>query len=111
MNVVHQRNAPGWAETISVRYGNEIRLEGMPSFGALSKSELDILDLTVAQHAQRTTEELVEWCHKNCPEYVEAKRKPIAVEAILRGAKKTAKAIQKVLADASEIEELDALLS
>jgi hypothetical protein len=114
MNAVGRRDAPGWAETISARYGNEIRLEGVPSYSALSESELSILDLTVAQHAQQTTDELVAWCHDNCPEYEEvnpAERKPIKVESILKSCHKSAKAIQKVLDDAREIEELDALLS
>jgi hypothetical protein len=114
MDLVRLRNAPGWTETISPRFGNEIRLHGQPKFEALSESELGILDLVVAQHAQRTTEELVQWCHENCPEYEQVgakQRKPIKVESIMRAARKSERAIQKVIDEAHEIEELNALLS
>jgi hypothetical protein len=114
MNFVHRRNAPAWTETISIRFGNEIRLQGSPCFGALSQAELNILDLVVAQHAQRTTDELVDWCHKNCPEYEEVdrhQRRPIKVETILKCAGRGKKQIQKVLQDAQEIEEMDRLLA
>jgi uncharacterized phage-associated protein len=114
MNFVHRQNAPRWKETISPRSGNEIRLCGIPDFGALSKSELDILDGVVSEHLQRTTDELVVWCHDNCPEYEQVKagqRKPITVESILEGANKGKRQIQKVIQSAIEIEEMDKLLA
>ena len=113
MSFVHTRKAPEWKETISPRFGNEVRLQGTPRFGALSKAELDILDSVVKFHSNRTTDELVQWCHVNCPEYqhVDRGRKPIQVEAILKAAKKTAKQIQKVVQEAKCVEELDALLT
>jgi uncharacterized phage-associated protein len=114
INLVNQRHYPEWAATISPRFGNEIRLEAVPAFDALSESELTILDLVIAQHAHRTTLELVQWCHENCPEYEEVPpngRKPIRVEAILKGAKKSARCIQTVLDNAREVEEMDALLN
>jgi len=113
MNFVNRRNAEQWAETISPRFGNEVRLQDRPSFESLSKSEMEILDLTVAQHAHRATDELVDWCHENCNEYENvdlSRRKPIEVESILRAGGKSAKAIQKVLENAREVEEMDALL-
>jgi hypothetical protein len=115
MGFVNQRNnPPQWNETVSPRFGNEVRLQRSPTFDALSKVELEILDLVVAQHAQRTTDELVQWCHDNCPEYEEVaqgRRKPIPVEGILRGVGKSEKRIQKVLEDARELQEMDALLA
>jgi Protein of unknown function (DUF4065) len=114
MNFVGHRDAPGWKETISPRFGNEVRLIGAPEYGSLSKSELEILDKTVKTHSGRTTDELVVWCHKNCPEYEEVphlRRKPIEVESILKGVNKSAKKIQKLVAEARELEELDALLT
>jgi hypothetical protein len=114
MNFVHRQNAPRWKETISLRSGNEIRLGGIPDFGALSKSELDILDGVVAEHLQRTTDEWVVWCHEHCPEYEQVKagqRKPITVESLLEGAYKGKKRIQKVIALAIEIDELDKRLA
>jgi uncharacterized phage-associated protein len=114
MDFVNQRNAPQWKEMISPLYGHEIRIKGKPTYGALSQSELNILDSVVTQHAQSTTEELVDWCHQNCPEYEEVprgKRKPIHVESILKGAKKGTKQIQKILQEAAEIEEMDKLLA
>jgi uncharacterized phage-associated protein len=113
MNFVNRRNAPGWKEIISPRFGNEVRLLGSPDYGALSESELSILDSVVAGHRQRTTEELVDWCHQHCPEYEEIKtgRRPITVESILKGVKRGAKQIQKVVESGIEIDELDKLLA
>jgi hypothetical protein len=114
MSFVGTQSAPGWRRMISRRFGNEIRLEGVPEFGALSDSELAILDETVARHAKRTTEELVAWCHDNCAEYEEVEagnRKPITVEAILRAVGEKASAIRKVVKEAEAAEELDKLLA
>jgi hypothetical protein len=113
MDFVNQRNAEQWAETISPLFGYEIRLQTCPKSESLSKSEMEILDLTVAQHACRTTDELVKWCHDNCEEYenvAPTRRKPIEVEAILQAGGKSPKTIQKVLENAREIEEMNALL-
>ena len=113
MDFVNRRNAPGWGEIISPRFVNEIRLQAAPRFDLLSQSELAILDLVVAQHTHRTTDELVQWCHDNCSEYEQVAsngRKPIEVESILRAAKKSPKTIRTVLNNAIEIEEMDALL-
>jgi uncharacterized phage-associated protein len=114
MDFVNRRNAPGWKETISPRMGNEIRLQRTASYSSLSQSELNILDSVAAAHLRRTTDELVNWCHENCPEYEDvpkSKRKPISVESILKGAGKGAKQIEKLLREASEIEEMENLLA
>lgn len=115
MNFVNRRTAPQWKETISPRFGNEVRLLIKPlEYGSLSESEFEILDKTVAAHSGRTTDELVDWCHKNCPEYENvppSHRKPIEVEAILRGANRSDHKIQKIVQEAKELEELDALLT
>ena len=114
MDFVKYRTAPEWKETISPRHGHEVNLQGSPSFSSLSQSELEILDSVVLQHAERSTEDLVEWCHENCPEYEKVRqdaRKPIEVESILVGASKSADQIQKVIQDAAEIEELNGLLA
>ncbi len=113
MNFVHRRNAPEWKETISPRFGNEVRLQNKPQTDALSQSELDILDSVVKLHLERTTDELVEWCHKNCEEYQQTDRgrKPIAVESILKSAKKSPKQIQRVVQEAESIAKLDSILS
>ena len=114
MDFVGTRSAPGWRRMISSRYGHEIRLAGAPEFGALSASELEILDEVVSRHAKRTTEELVKWCHDNCPEYEEvehARRKPITVESILRAAGKGAAAVRNTVERAEATEELDELLA
>lgn len=115
MNFVNRRTAPDWKETISPRFGNEIRLISKPpQYGAISESELGILDKIAMDHSAQTTDELVEWCHKNCPEYEDvppSQRKPIDVESILKGANRSAKKILKLVQEAKEIEELDALLA
>lgn len=114
MNFVGQRNAPGWAESISPRHGSEIRLQSEPVFTALSQSELDILDETVEEHRYRTTEELVTWCHEHCPEYEEVPanaRKPIQVESILHAEHKSERQIQRIVHEAESIEKLDGMLA
>jgi len=114
MNFVATRSAPDWKRTISHRYGNELRLLSVPNYGALSASEIEILDKTVQGHLDKTTEELVAWCHKHCPEYESVphgRQKPITVESILKSARKTAKQIQKLLQEAKEVEEMDELLA
>ena len=114
MDFVKSQNAPEWKSTISPRHGHELRLVCTPSTRALSQAELVILDSVVTEHAQRTTEELVEWCHKNCPEYEPVSgsgRKPITVESILKAVGKTQKQIRKVVDEALEIQELNAMLA
>jgi hypothetical protein len=114
MHFVGDRSAPDWKRTISPRHGNELRLLSTPDYGALSTSELEILDKTVQCHLGKTTEELVEWCHKHCPEYqsvARGQKRPIAVESILKAARKTAKQIQKIVKEATEVAEMDKLLA
>jgi uncharacterized phage-associated protein len=114
MNFVNRQNAPGWKSTISARYGHELRLLCPPSSGALSESELAILDCVVAEHSKRTTEELVQWCHENCPEYERvtgSSRRPIAVESILKAVGKTQRQIKKLVDEALDVQELDRMLA
>jgi hypothetical protein len=114
MDFVHSRNAPGWKSTISIRHGNEIRLERIPDSDALSKSEMDILDSTVRQHLNKTTDELVHWCHLNCPEYEKVTgqgRKPITVESILKSEGRSASKIKAIVEEAEHLEEMDRLFA
>jgi hypothetical protein len=114
MDFVGKRNAPGWKSVISPRFGNEIRLQGKPEFGALSEAELEILDETVQSHLSRTTDELVAWCHKNCPEYEEVpprSRKTIAVESILKAVGNSERKIRNLVREAESLAKLDELLA
>lgn len=114
MNFVGRRNAPGWKEAISPRHGNTIRLQKAPSFSGLSPSELEILDSTLTEHSQRSTEQLVKWCHDNCAEYEDVPKntsKPISVESILKATSKSSNQIAKVLKEAQSMEALEALLA
>ena len=114
MDFVGKRNAPGWKSVISPRFGNEIRLQGKPDFGALSESELEILDATLQSHSARTTEELVTWCHKHCQEYEQVPprgRKTIAVESILKAVGSSQKRIQRLIREAESLAKLDEMLA
>jgi hypothetical protein len=114
MDFVAQRNAPDWKRVISPRHGNTIEVQESPSYGALSPSELEMLDSVVKVHAERSTEELVNWCHINCAEYENVppnSRKPILVESILGATNKTPAQIEKIVKEAKALEELDALLA
>lgn len=107
-------HAEEWRQFISRRSGNEIKLLAEPSFCALSEAELDILDRVVLEHKDKTTEELVEWCHKNCLEFEEVSgrsSKSIHVERILEVSGKTPKQIRKVIETARVDAELEALLA
>lgn len=114
MHFVGTRTAPGWKSTISPRHGNEVRLEKKPNYTALSESELSILDCVVQFHECRTTDELVEWCHENCPEYQHVSgqaRKPIEVESVLKAVGRNIRQIRAAVQEAESMVKLDALLA
>jgi hypothetical protein len=107
-----ERRAPGWEEHISERHGNTLTLKQVPDYRNLSQSELDILDGVVEEHATRSTAALVKWCHNYCREYERVwKRRAIEVESILRAGGKTADRIHRVVSEAAERAELNALLA
>jgi uncharacterized phage-associated protein len=113
MDFANQRNAPGWSKVISPRKGNALNLISKPHYQTLSDYEKTLLDAVVAEHFNRSTIDLVEWCHQNCPEYeeVESGRRPIEVETILKSGGKKKAQVEKVLAMARELDEMDALLA
>lgn len=114
MDFVQQQNAPEWKATISPRHGNTLKLKSLPDFGALSEAELEILDRIVKEHAGKSTEQLVDWCHKHCEEYEEVpagQRKDISVESILRAEKRDERKISQVVREAESLAKLDALLA
>jgi hypothetical protein len=105
--------AEGWSEHISPRYGHVLKLTSPSMYGSLSQSEIDILDGVVEEHASRSTAELVKWCHHYCREYERVLwgRKNIEVESILRAGGKTADRIHKVVKEAEELAQLNAVLA
>lgn len=113
MDFVKCRNAPRWKSTISPRKGNTLNLIAKPQYDSLTESELNILDSVVSEHLTRTTDELVGWCHQNCPEYehVFFSRKPIELESILRNEGKSAEQIQRISERAKELVELNEILA
>ena len=114
MDFVKQRNAPSWKETISVLKGHALNLIGKPNYNSLTAPELEILDEVVAEHFTMSTEDLVHWCHSNCPEYDKVnfwKRNPIDVENILRKSGKSEAQIQKISNRAKELDELKSILA
>ena len=113
MDYVNRRSAPRWKKFISARKGNSLNLVGQSKYESLSAPELEILDAVVTQHFHRSTDDLVHWCHKNCPEYEEVpprSRKVIAVEGILTAAGKSAPQIQKISKRAKELAEMQEIL-
>ena len=113
MDFVQQRNAPRWKEVISPRRGNALNLMSGTRYDSLTSSEIGILDSTVEKFSEMSTEALVEWCHKNCPEYEEVASggcKPIAIESMLQAERKRPAAIEKLVARARELTELNAIL-
>lgn len=107
------RNAPGWDGVIDHLRGHALNLIAEPSFDFLASTELDLLDSVVKKHFNRSTLDLVHWCHKHCKEYesVWFGRKPIAVESILRAEGKPDTQIKRIQELAAELSEMDALLA
>jgi hypothetical protein len=110
---VNHQNAPGWKDRISTRSGNEVKLLMQTEPQILSEAEIEMIDSVVEEHRQKTTEELTEWCHKNCPEYEDVlwARKPITVEKLLKAEKKSEEAISKIVEQAKSDLELEELLA
>jgi hypothetical protein len=108
-----EQNASGWTDHILPRQGTLLQLKQPPAYGSLSQAELDILDGVVEEHASRSTAGLVKWCHQYCHEYehVYWGRRKIEVESILRAGGKTADRIHRVVKEAEELAELDAVLA
>jgi len=112
-NFANCLNAPRWKECISPRFGNEIKLLKKVDYVELSQAELEILDATVDEHKNETTEELTQWCHENCREYENVfwTRRPITVEKLLKAERKSPKKIAEIIQRAESDLELDALIS
>ncbi len=113
MDAVNQRTAPKWKEVISPRRGNILTLLRPPDLDSLTADEIAILDRVVEEHFNRSTDDLVQWCHDNCGEYetvIWSKRKPIQVETILEVEGKSKEHIEKISSRAKELEELQELL-
>jgi len=114
MDFVKQRNAPHWKEVISPLHGNALNLVGGTHYDSLTSSEIEILDFIVERFSALSTEDLVEWCHENCPEYEKVApkgRKPIAIETMLKAERKRPETIAKLVARARELTELNAILA
>ena len=114
MDFVKAQNAPGWRELISPRVGHDLKLKDHPMFDLLSERELEILDSVVEEHASQTTEELVRWCHEECPEVERVlpfARKRISIESILSKSHVNPDTATKVVSELESLEKLDALLS
>jgi uncharacterized phage-associated protein len=114
MNFVNRQNAPGWKETISRRVGNELKLKHSPDFDLLSEREIEILDSIVAKHSSLTTDELVLWCHDNCPEVEKVAffaRREISIEKILSSEHIPDQQATEVVSELESLEKLDAILN
>jgi hypothetical protein len=114
MDFACQRNARDWKTHIDAIRGHKVKLLSAPDYSHLSQFEIEILDAVVEEHFNRSTDDLVEWCHQYCPEYERVRwnsRKPISVESVLRGGGKTADRIHKIVTESAERAELDALLA
>ena len=114
MDFVKAQNAPGWKELISPRIGHNLQLKNHFSVDLLSERELEILDAVVSEHASRTTDELIHWCHDNCPEVEKVlpfSRRPISIEKILSSEHIPADQAAGVVSELESLEKLSALLN
>jgi uncharacterized phage-associated protein len=101
-----------WAKFISDRADHKVGLRADPGTDRLSESELEMVAEIFTEHGQKTAFELVEWCHRNCPEWrpVTQGRHEIRVEDILETAGKGREYIERVAAEAMGLRQLNALL-
>ncbi len=102
-----------WSDYISDRADHKIALRADPGTDRLSESEFLLIAEIYTEHGQKSAFELVEWCHRNCPEWhpVTQGRREIRVEDILEAGGKSRDYIKHVVAEATELRHLDALLS
>jgi uncharacterized phage-associated protein len=102
-----------WAEFISDCAEHKLALRAAPDTERLSESELQLIGEVFTEHGRKTTFELVEWCHRHCPEWrpVTRGRHEIRVEDILEAGGRSQDYIERVVAEATESERLDALLA
>jgi uncharacterized phage-associated protein len=113
MNFVKRRDAPGWKQIISPLHGHALNLLQKPQYESLTRAEIEILDAVVLEHFNRSTDDLVDWCHSNCPEYEEVhflRRKPINITSILKSEGKSEAQIDKIATRAEELSEFQELL-
>lgn len=114
MNFVKCRNAPRWKEVISHLRGHALNLLTRSKYESLSAPEVAILDEVVKTHFLCSTEDLVEWCHQNCPEYENVgwfRRRPIEIERILSSEGKSSAQISTIAKRAEELTDLSELLA
>ncbi len=101
-----------WALFISDRANHQVGLRTDPGTDRLSKSELEMVAEVYTEHGQKNAFDLVEWCHRNCPEWrpVTQGRHEIRVEDILEAAGKGREYIERVASEAMGLRQLNALL-
>lgn len=101
-----------WADFISDRANHQVALCADPGADRLSESELAMIAEVYTAHGRKNAFELVEWCHRNCPEWrpVTLGRHEIRVEDILEAGGRSREYIERAVARATEARELDALL-
>lgn len=101
-----------WTDYISDRADHKVALHANPGSDRLSESELVMIGEIYTGHGQRSPFELVAWCHRNCPEWrpVTQGRHEIRVEDILEAGGRSPGYIERIVAEATELRELDALL-
>ena len=102
-----------WAEYFSDRADHQVALQGDPGDDRLSESELVMIGEIYTEHGRKNAFELAEWCHRNCPEWrpVTQGRHEIRVEDILEAGGRRREYIERVVAEAAELRQLDAMLA
>jgi len=102
-----------WEQFISDRTDHKVALKYAPETNRLSQSEIFLINEIYTRHGSQDAPALVEWCHRNCPEWhpITQGRREILVEDILEAAGKQPGQIQKVVAGELEARYLDSLLA
>lgn len=101
-----------WPDYISDRADHKIALRADPGADRLSESEVLLVAEIYTEHGRKSAFELVEWCHRNCPEWrpVTQGRHEISVEDILEAGGRSPEYIERIVGEAAELQQLEALL-
>lgn len=94
-----------WEQCISDRRNHEVQLESMPEREHVSDVEVALLDEIWAEHGDKDQWQLVEWCHRHCPEWTPVSRgcAPIAVERIANALGRGPEVIERLRREAAEL--------
>ncbi|MCX7047212.1 MAG: Panacea domain-containing protein [Candidatus Sumerlaeota bacterium] len=104
---------PSWSDFISETEDYAVALKKPAGDDELSQAEIDLVDRIHQQYGSMGEFELVEYCHKHCPEWKDPgdSSQSIPFEEIFRAIGKNEDEISRIAAEAKAYQEEDAVFS